>query len=121
MLIYIAALQNIPESVYEAASLDGAVGRKKLFGITLPMVAPSFTIGLFLTLSNCFKLYDQNLALTGGGPNNSTQMLALNIYQTAYSSNNFGGAQAKAIIFFVSVALIAGLQLYFSKRNEVEL
>lgn len=121
MLIYIAALQNIPDSVYEAASLDGAVGRKKLFGITLPMVAPSFTIGLFLTLSNCFKLYDQNLALTGGGPNNSTQMLALNIYQTAYSSNNFGGAQAKAIIFFVSVALIAGLQLYFSKKREVEL
>lgn len=121
MLIYIAALQNIPDSVLEAASIDGASGRKKLFGITIPMVMPAFTIGLFLTLSNCFKLFDQNLALTNGGPNNSTQMVALNIYQTAFTLNRFGEAQAKAIIFFVAVAVIAGLQLYFGKKREVEL
>ncbi len=121
MLIYIAALQQIPQSVIEAAAIDGASGGKRLFGITVPMVAPAFTIGMFLTLSNCFKLYDQNLALTAGGPNNSTQMIALNIYQTAFNLNDFGVAQAKAVIFFVAVAIIAGLQLYLSKRKEVEM
>lgn len=121
MIIYIAALENIPASVNEAAAIDGANGKRRLFKITLPMVAPSFTIGLFLTLSNGFKLFDQNLALTKGGPNNSTQMLALNIYQTAFSFNRFGEAQAKALIFLISVAIITGLQLYLSRKSEVEL
>ena len=121
MIIYIAALENIPQSVNEAAAIDGASGSKRLFRITLPMVAPSFTIGLFLTLSNSFKLFDQNLALTKGGPNSSTQMLALNIYQTAFSFNRFGEAQAKALIFLVAVAIITGIQLYVSKKGETEL
>lgn len=120
MIIYIAALQNIPDSVNEAAAIDGATGKRRLFRITMPLVAPAFTIGLFLMLSNSFKLFDQNLALTGGGPNNTTQMLALNIYQTAFSMNNFGEAQAKALIFLLSVAIISILQLYFSKKAEVE-
>lgn len=121
MIIYIAALQSIPDSVNEAAAIDGASGKRRLFSITLPMVRPAFTIGLFLTLSNSFKLFDQNLALTKGGPNNATQMLALNIYQTAFSFNRLGEAQAKAIFFLVSVAIITGIQLYLSKRSEVEL
>ena len=121
MVIYIAALENIPGSVNEAAAIDGATGRKRLFKITLPMIAPSFTVGIFLTLSNSFKLFDQNLALTKGGPNNSTQMLALNIYQTAFTFNKFGEAQAKALIFLIVVAFISGVQLYLSKRKETEL
>lgn len=121
MIIYIAALQNIPDSINEAAALDGATGNRRLFAITVPMVAPAFTIGLFLTLSNSFKLFDQNLALTKGGPNNATQMLALNIYQTAFSMNRFGEAQAKALIFLLSVAVITLFQLYFSKKSEVEM
>ena len=88
MMIYIAQIQNIPDSVLEAAKIDGATGWKRLKSIIFPLMMPAFTIGLFLSISNSFKLFDQNLSLTGGGPVNSTQMLALNIYNTA-----FGGKQ----------------------------
>jgi raffinose/stachyose/melibiose transport system permease protein len=121
MIIYIAALQGIPESLNEAAEIDGANGIQRLRHITLPLVAPAFTIGLFLTLSNAFKLFDQNLSLTNGGPYKSTEMLALNIYSSAFVYNKFGLAQAKAVIFLITIALISLTQLHFSKKREVEM
>jgi raffinose/stachyose/melibiose transport system permease protein len=121
MIIYIAALQGIPESLNEAAEIDGANGIQRLRHITLPLVAPAFTVGLFLTLSNAFKLFDQNLSLTNGGPYKSTEMLALNIYSSAFVYNKFGLAQAKAVIFLITIALISLTQLYFSKKREVEM
>jgi raffinose/stachyose/melibiose transport system permease protein len=120
MIIYIAAIQNIPDNVIEAAAIDGAGGFRRLKEIIIPMVSQAFTIGIFLILSNSFKLFDQNLALTNGDPNHATEMLALNIYKTAFSANNMGLAQAKAIIFFISVAIISIIQLYFSKKKEIE-
>lgn len=121
MIIYIAALQGIPESLNEAAEIDGANGFQRLKHITLPLVAPAFTVGLFLTLSNSFKLFDQNLSLTGGGPYKSTEMLALNIYSSAFTYNKFGLAQAKAVIFLITIAVISLTQLYLSKKREVEM
>lgn len=121
MIIYIAALQGIPESLNEAAEIDGAGGLQRLRHITLPLVAPAFTVGLFLTLSNAFKLFDQNLSLTNGGPYKSTEMLALNIYSSAFVYNKFGLAQAKAVIFLITIAIISLTQLYFSKKKEVEM
>lgn len=120
MIIYIAGLQNIPDSVLEAASLDGANGFNRLIKITVPMVAQSFTIGLFLMLSNSFKLFDQNMSLTGGNPNHATEMLALNIYNSAFGSNDMGAAQAKAVIFFVAIAIVSIIQLRVTKKAEVE-
>jgi len=121
MIIYIAQLQNIPDSVKEAAAIDGATGIQQLWHITIPLVAPACTIGLFLSLSNAFKLFDQNLALTAGGPHKSTMMLALNIYNTAFSQNQLGLAQAKAVIFLLAVAVISLTQLAASKKREVEM
>lgn len=121
MVIYIAALQNIPESLNEAAAIDGANSLQRLRHITIPLVAPAATVGIFLTLSNSFKLFDQNLALTAGGPYHSTQMLALNIYTTAFTFNRLGIAQAKAVLFLIAVAVITLTQIYFSKKREVEM
>jgi raffinose/stachyose/melibiose transport system permease protein len=121
MIIYIAALQNIPKELLEAAEIDGANGWQRTKNIIFPMVAPAFTISLFLTLANSFKLFDQNLSLTNGGPGGSTEMLALNIYKTAYTFTNYGGAQAKAVIFFILVAGITLVQVYFNKKREVEM
>ncbi len=121
MVIYIAALQNIPESLNEAAAIDGANSFQRLRHITIPLVAPAVTVGVFLTLSNSFKLFDQNLALTAGGPYHSTQMLALNIYTTAFTFNRLGIAQAKAVLFLITVALITLTQIYYSKQREVEM
>jgi len=121
MVIYIAALQNIPESLNEAAAIDGAGSFQRLRYITVPLIAPAVTVGLFLTLSNSFKLFDQNFALTAGGPYHSTQMLALNIYSTAFTFNKLGTAQAKAVLFFITVALITLTQMYYSKQREVEM
>lgn len=121
MLIYIAQIQNIPDDILEAAEIDGANYRQRLFYVVLPLVAPAFTIGLFLSLTTCFKLYDQNLSLTNGGPYNSTEMLALNIYNTAFKYNNYGEAQAKAVIFLVVVSVIGLTQLNISKKKEVEM
>ena len=120
MIIYVAALQGIPDTVLEAAELDGARGFTRLRTIIMPMISQAFTVGLFLMLSNSFKLFDQNLALTGGGPNRTTEMLALNIYQTAFSSNEMGYAQAKALVFLVAVAIISIIQLRISKKAELE-
>lgn len=120
MMIYIAQIQNIPDSVMEAAEIDGAIGWTKLKSIILPLMMPAFTIGLFLSISNAFKLFDQNLSLTGGGPANSTQMLALNIYNTAFGENRFGLAQSKAVIFMIVVMIISVIQLTITKKKEVE-
>lgn len=122
MVIYIAGLQNIPSDVLEAAQIDGSSSLRTLFKIKIPMVMPSITICTFLTLSNSFKMFDQNLALTAGAPEKTTEMLALNIYQTFYNRNaNWHGvAQAKAVVFFLIVALIAFLQLKVTNSKEIE-
>ncbi len=121
MVIYIAGLQNVSSDVLEAARMDGADGLRTLFRVTLPMMMPSITICLFLTISNSFKMFDQNLALTGGGPSGKTTMLALDIYKTFYDKVGFEGVgQAKAVLFFLIVAGIAMVQLRITRRREVE-
>lgn len=121
MVIYIAYLQGIPNELIEAAEIDGASPFQKFWRVKFPLIAPAFTVSLFLTLSNGFKLYDQNLALTDGGPFNSTQMLAMDIVRTAFTDNNMAYAQAKAVIFFVIVAIFSLSQVYFNKKREVDL
>ena len=119
MIIYIAGLQNVPNEYIEAASIDGADSYQILRHITLPTVMPSITICSFLTLTNSFKLFDQNLALTAGEPAHATEMLALNIYKSFYeSTTNMGVGQAKAVIFFIVVVIIALTQLYLTSRKE---
>ncbi len=121
MIIYIAQLQHIPASVKEAAKIDGANWWQTFRSVTFPLVMPAFTIGLFLTIANSFKMFDQNLALTKGGPYRSTEMLALNIYNSAFAANQYGYAQAKAIIFLIVVAGIGLIQLVVTKKKEVEM
>lgn len=121
MVIYIAGLSNIPSSIIEAAKVDGAGYLRTLFSVIIPNVMPSITICLFLTLTNSFKLFDQNLALTAGAPANETAMLALDIYKTFYGRSGFEGVgQAKAVIFALIVGGIALLQLYLTRRKEQE-
>jgi raffinose/stachyose/melibiose transport system permease protein len=121
MIIYIAGIQNIPNDILEAAHVDGAGALTVLRKITIPSVMPSITICLFLTITNSFKLFDQNLALTAGAPADKTQMVALDIYNTFYSRTGYEGVgQAKAVIFFILVALIALAQLKFTRGKEVE-
>ncbi len=121
MVIYIAGLQNIPSDILEAAAIDGSSPLRTLFKIKIPMVMPSITICMFLTLTNSFKMFDQNLALTNGAPGSDTEMLALNIYKTFYGRTGFQGVgQAKAVIFFILVALIAFIQLKLTNRKEIE-
>lgn len=121
MIIYIAGIQNIPTELAEAAKIDGATKMQALFKVTIPMVMSSITICLFLTLTNSFKLFDQNLALTAGAPSRKTSMLALDIYTTFYNRNGWEGVgQAKAVIFFVIVGILALTQLYLTRNREVE-
>ena len=123
MIIYIAGLQNVPGDLIEAASIDGATSFQTLIKVKLPMVMPSVTICTFLTLTNSFKLFDQNLALTGGEPAKASQMLALNIYDTFYARAGAqwkGIGQAKAVVFFLLVISISLVQLYFTRRKEVQ-
>ena len=129
MIIYIAGLQSLPEDMLEAARIDGASGSQTLFQVIIPNVMPSITTCTFLTLTNSFKLFDQNLALTGGMPSviqngakvNITELLALNIYSTYNINKNYHGiAQAKAVIFFVLVAVLALAQQTATRRKEVE-
>lgn len=121
MIIYIAGIQNVSLDLLEAADIDGATSFQKLIKITIPQVMPSVTICTFLTLTNSFKLFDQNLALTAGAPGRQTQMLALDIYNTFYGRVGYQGVgQAKAVVFFIIVAAIALTQLYLTKRKEVE-
>ncbi len=121
MIIYVAGLQNVPTELLEAARIDGANGWQTLVRVKIPMVMPSVTICLFLTLSNSFKLFDQNLALTAGAPSKRTAMLALDIYNTFYGRSGYEGVgQAKAVLFFLIVAAIALGQLVLTRRREVE-
>ena len=130
MIIYIAGLQAVPEDMLEAAKIDGANGWQTLLKVTIPNVMPSITICTFLSLTNGFKLFDQNLALTGGLPYiinpdgtsvHTTEMLALNIYNTFYgqNTNSRGVAQAKAVLFFILVAGLSILQLRMTRDTEV--
>ena len=121
MVIYIAGIQNISGELTEAAAIDGASGWQSLIHVTIPNVMPSITICTFLTLTNSFKLFDQNFALTGGAPAKETQMLALDIYSTFYGRVGFEGVgQAKATVFFIVVGVIAFTQLMLTRRKEVE-
>ena len=123
MIIYIAGLQNVPLDLLEAARIDGANERQSLFRIKLPMVMPSITICLFLSLTNAFKLFDQNLSLTNGQPGKDSQLLALNIYDTFYGRSGpqwKGIGQAKAVVFFIVVAAIALIQLRATRSKEVQ-
>ena len=122
MIIYIAGLQAVPEDMLEAAKIDGANKWQTLWKITIPNVMPSITICTFLTLTNGFKLFDQNLALTNGAPSRQSELLALNIYNTFYNSNTSmrGVSQAKAVIFFILVAGLGLFQLAYTRKREVQ-
>ena len=121
MIIYISGIQNIPGELIEAAKIDGATSGQILKNVTIPMVMPSITICTFLTLTNGFKLFDQNLALTNGEPSNMSELLALNIFNTFYGRSGFEGVgQAKAVVFFILVALIAIGQNYLTRSKEVQ-
>ncbi len=121
MVIYIAGIQNIPKDVIEAAKIDGAGVLHTLRSVTIPLVMPSITICFFLTMSNSFKLFDQNLALTAGAPSKKTAMLALDIFNTFYASiGSEGVGQAKAVVFFLIVAVVAFVQLRITRTKEVE-
>lgn len=121
MIIYISGIQNIPGELIEAAKIDGAKSSQILWNVTIPMVMPSITICTFLTLTNSFKLFDQNLALTNGEPSSMSELLALNIYNTFYGRTGYEGVgQAKAVVFFILVALIAVVQTKLTRTKEVQ-
>ena len=129
MMIYVAAIQGIPDSLIEAAEIDGASYRKVVSKIIFPLVAPAFTVSTFLALVNSYKQFDVNFALTRGGPSGmfmgralmTTEMLAFNIYNTAFSFRQYAEGQAKAIIFFFTLTIVALVQVYFNKRKEIEM
>ena len=121
MIIYLSGIQNIPGELIEAAKIDGASPSQILKSVTIPMVMPSITICTFLTLTNGFKLFDQNLALTNGAPSKMSEMLALNIYNTFYGRTGYEGVgQAKAVVFFIIVGLIALIQNKMTTSKEVQ-
>ncbi|MCH4266516.1 MAG: sugar ABC transporter permease [Solobacterium sp.] len=121
MIIYIAGLQSISQEVLEAAEIDGANPKQKLFKVTIPMMMPSITICTFLTITNGFKLFDQNLALTAGEPSKKSELMALNIYNTFYGKTGYEGVgQAKAVLFFILVVGIALIQLRATRSKEVQ-
>jgi raffinose/stachyose/melibiose transport system permease protein len=129
MMIYVASIQGIPDSLLEAAEIDGANYFRKLRAIIFPLVAPAFTVSMFLTLINSFKQFDVNYSLTAGGPSGmfmgkalmTNEFLALNIYNTAFSYNQLAQGQAKAIIFFIVIAVISMLQVRANKKREIEM
>jgi raffinose/stachyose/melibiose transport system permease protein len=121
MIIYITGIQAIPEEVIEAAHMDGAGFWRTFLRIKFPLIMQSFTVCLFLSLSNCFKIFDVNLSLTNGGPYSSTELFAMHIYREIFSLNNYGYGQAKAIVFFIIVASVTLVQVMITKKREVEL
>lgn len=129
MMIYIAAIENVPVELHEAAMIDGATPFARLRKITIPMAAQAFTITMFLTLVNSFKQFDVNVSLTSGGPSTmyqgkpilGTELLALNIYNTAFISNNLAAGQARAVVFFLVLAIVAVVQVGVNKKKEIEL
>lgn len=120
MVIYIAALLNMPRELIEAAKIDGAGRLEMLRSIVIPLVMPAFTVCLFLAISWSFKVFDLNLSLTKGGPFGSTESVALNIYKEAFQNNRYGLGTAKSLVFFVIVAAVTTLQVFYTKRKEVE-
>ena len=120
MFFYIAGFTGLSTDVLEAASIDGATGFQKMKSIILPLMVPSFVICLFLTLSRAFMVYDVNLTLTGGEPYGSTRLVAMYVYEKAFTSRNYGVGQAEALILFIIVACISGAQIYIGKKKEVE-
>jgi raffinose/stachyose/melibiose transport system permease protein len=129
MMIYVAAIEGIPTELYEAARMDGAPAWQQFRAITMPMIAQAFTITMFLTLVNSFKQFDVNFSLTGGGPATvfmdksifGTELLAMNIYNTAFIGNNLAAGQARAVIFFVVIVIFSLIQVNYNKRRELEL
>lgn len=120
MLIYIAGFTGLSSDVLEAASIDGSTGFQRLKNIIIPLMIPSFVICLFLTLSRAFMVYDVNLTLTGGEPYGTTKLVAMHVYEKAFTSRNYGVGQAEALILFLIVACISGIQIYIGKKKEVE-
>ncbi len=121
MIIYIAGLQSIPGDVIEAAQIDGANGLQRLWKVTIPMMMPSITICMFLSITNGFKLFDQNLSLTAGEPAKMSEMMALNIFNTFYGRTGWEGVgQAKAVLFFILVVTIGMIQLRITRSKEVQ-
>ncbi|ADM71940.1 Lactose transport system permease protein LacF [Paenibacillus polymyxa E681] len=120
MVIYIAGLTGVPNDIMEAASIDGANSWTRLRKMVLPLMVPSFIVCIFLSLQRGFMVYDVNLALTKGGPFSSTQMVSMHVYEKAFLSRDYGVGQAEAFVLFLMVALITLLQVYFSKKLEVE-
>jgi raffinose/stachyose/melibiose transport system permease protein len=129
MMIYVAAIQGIPDSLVEAAQIDGVNYGQRLRHVVFPLVAPAFTVSMFLTLVNSFKQFDVNFALTAGGPSGmfmgralmTNEFLALNIYQTAFAYRQLAQGQAKAIIFFIALAVISLIQVRHNKKREIEM
>jgi raffinose/stachyose/melibiose transport system permease protein len=119
MIIFVAGLVNVPKDVVEAATIDGANGWQRLRKVTLPLMVPSFVVTIFLTLKNAFMVYDVNYSLTAGGPYDSTTMVSMHVVKKAFVENNYGVGQAEAFVLFAIVAVVTGLQVYFSKKLEV--
>lgn len=120
MLIYIAGFTGLSTDVMEAASIDGATGMQRMKHIIIPLMVPSFVICLFLTLSRAFMVYDVNLTLTGGEPYGTTRLVAMHVYEKAFTARNYGVGQAEALFLFIIVACISGTQIYLGKKKEVE-
>ena len=120
MLIYVAGFTSLPTDVLEAASIDGATSFQKMRYVVLPLMVPSFVICLFLTLSRTFMVYDVNLTLTGGDPYGTTKLVAMYVYEKAFTSRQYGVGQAEALMLFVMVAVVSCLQVYYGKKKEVE-
>lgn len=121
MIIYISGIQTIPQELIEAAEVDGAHGWKLFWKIKFPLIMPAFTVSLFMTLSNSFKIFDTNLSLTAGGPSNSTELFAMNIYNEIFLNGHYGYGQAKAVLFFIIVAIFTLVQVGITKKREVGL
>jgi raffinose/stachyose/melibiose transport system permease protein len=129
MVIYVAAVETIPQELIEAAQIDGASAFRRLIAITLPMTRQAFTITLFLTLVNSFKQFDVNVSLTAGGPSvmymgraiYGTQLLAMNIYNQGFKSNDMAGGQARAVVFFLVLVIVSVIQVSVNKKREIEL
>lgn len=121
MIIYIAGIQGISDETLEAAKVDGANMWQRLTKIVFPLLMPSFTICFFMTLSGAFKIYDVNLSLTNGGPVNSTEMFAMNIFNEIFGYGRYGVGQAKAIVFFLVVAVVTLTQVIITKKKEVQM
>ena len=121
MLIYLGGLQSIPGELYESASIDGAGWWSRLKNITLPLMIPSITVNLFITMATAMKTYDTNVSLTNGNPGGRTEMMAMHIYNEAYKYTNHAEAQAKAVLFFFVIAAITLVQVYYTRKREVQL